>query len=150
MPIWKQAVAIGPVSEERSLTVAGTIGAHIGLRITEIGEDYLRGTLPVDQRTKQPYGRLHGGASCVLAEELGSTAAALCTDPSEVFVVGLEINANHIRAATGGVVTGTARPLHIGRATHVWEIRIEDEQNKLVCISRLTMAVVKLSEGKKA
>ena len=148
MPIWKQAVNIGPVAETQKWTVPGTIGAHV--RITEIGEDFLRGTLPVDQRTKQPYGRLHGGASCVLAEELGSFAAALCTDPKEVFVVGLEINANHVRAATGGVVTGTARPLHLGRATHVWEIRIEDEQHKLVCISRLTMAVVKHSEGKQA
>src|SRR6201993_4943981 len=150
MPIWKQAVAIGPVTEQQNLTVPGTIGAHIGLRITEIGEDFLRGTLPVDQRTKQPYGRLHGGASCVLAEELGSFAAALCTDPKEVFVVGLDINANHIRGVSGGIVTGTARPLHIGRATQVWEIRIEDEQQKLVCISRLTLSVVKLTEGKKA
>jgi 1,4-dihydroxy-2-naphthoyl-CoA hydrolase len=149
MAIWKQAVTVGPVDDPR-LSAPNSCGAHLGFRITEIGEDYLRGTLPVDQRTKQPYGRLHGGASCVLAEELGSTAAALCTDPTEVFVVGLEINANHLRAATGGVVTGTARPLHIGRATQVWEIRIEDEQQRLVCISRLTMAVVKLSEGKKA
>jgi len=149
MAIWKQAVSIGPVTDHR-LPLPNTIGAHLGLRITEIGEDYLRGTLPVDGRTKQPYGRLHGGASCVLAEELGSIAASLCTDPQEVFTVGLEINANHLRAATQGLVTGTARPLHIGRATQVWEIRIEDEQQKLVCISRLTMAVVKLSEGKKA
>jgi 1,4-dihydroxy-2-naphthoyl-CoA hydrolase len=149
MAIWKQAVTVGPVDDSR-LPAPNTIGAHIGLRITEIGEDYLRGTMPVDGRTKQPYGRLHGGASCVLAEELGSIAASLCTDPKEVFCVGLEINANHLRAATQGLVTGTARPLHIGRATQVWEIRIEDEQHKLVCISRLTMAVVKLSEGRKA
>ena len=149
MAIWKQAVSIGPVSGDQ-FPVPNTMAAHLGLRITEIGEDYLRGTLPVDHRTKQPYGRLHGGASCVLAEELGSIAAALCTDPKEVFTVGLEINANHIRAATQGIVTGTARPLHIGRATQVWEIRIEDQENKLVCISRLTVAVVKLSEGKKA
>jgi 1,4-dihydroxy-2-naphthoyl-CoA hydrolase len=149
MAIWKQNVPIGPVSENL-FPGSNSCGTHLGLRITEVGEDFLRGTLPVDQRTKQPYGRLHGGASCVLAEELGSTAAALCTDPNEVFVVGLEINANHIRAASKGIVTGTARPLHIGRATQVWEIRIEDEEQKLVCISRLTMAVVKLSEGKKA
>lgn len=141
MAIWKQAVTIGPVSDPR-LSAPNSCGAHLGLRITEIGEDYLRGTLPVDQRTRQPYGRLHGGASCVLAEELGSTAAALCTDPNEVFVVGLEINANHVRAATSGIVTGTARPLHIGRATQVWEIRIEDERQKLVCIARLTLAVI--------
>ena len=149
MAIWKQAVALGPVAEGR-FPIPGTMGAHLGLRITEIGEDYLRGTLPVDERTRQPYGRLHGGASCVLAEELGSIAASLCTDPAEVFTVGLEINANHVRAATRGLVTGTARPLHIGRTTQVWEIRIEDEQNRLVCISRLTMAVVSLKEGRPA
>lgn len=149
MAIWKQDVAIGPVDDKLHYRPSHC-GANLGLRFTEIGEDYLRGTMPVDQRTQQPYGRLHGGASCVLAEELGSCAAALCVDPNEVFVVGLEINANHIRAATSGTVTGTARPLHIGRATQVWEIRIEDEQQRLVCISRLTMAVVKLSEGKKA
>jgi 1,4-dihydroxy-2-naphthoyl-CoA hydrolase len=149
MPIWKQAVAIGPVTDDR-FPIPGTIGAHIGLRITQIGEDYLRGTMPVDQRTRQPYGRLHGGASCVLAEELGSIAASLCTDPKEVFTVGLEINANHLRGVTAGTVTGTARPLHLGRATQVWEVRIENEEGKLVCVSRLTVAVVKLSEGKPA
>lgn len=149
MAIWKQAVPIGPLTDQR-FPVPGTIGEHLGLRVTEIGEDFLRGTMPVDQRTKQPYGRLHGGASCVLAEELGSIAASLCTDPTQVFTVGLDINANHIRAATQGIVTGTARPLHIGHATQVWEIRIEDEQQRLVCISRLTMAVVKLGEGRKA
>ncbi|MDE0853619.1 MAG: hotdog fold thioesterase [Nevskia sp.] len=140
---------IGPLTDQR-FPVPATIGEHLGLRVTEIGEDFLRGTMPVDQRTKQPYGRLHGGASCVLAEELGSIAASLCTDPTQVFTVGLDINANHIRAATQGIVTGTARPLHIGHATQVWEIRIEDEQQRLVCISRLTMAVVKLGEGRKA
>lgn len=149
MAIWKQAVTLGPVTDNR-FPVPNTIAAQLGLRITEFGEDYLRGTLPVDGRTKQPYGRLHGGASCVLAEELGSIGASLCTDPAKVFVVGLEINANHVRAATGGSVTGTARPLHIGRATQVWEIRIEDEQQRLVCISRLTMAVVSLQDGKPA
>jgi 1,4-dihydroxy-2-naphthoyl-CoA hydrolase len=149
MAIWKQAVTLGPVTDAR-FPLPNCMGAHLGLRITEIGEDYLRGTLPVDHRTKQPYGRLHGGASCVLAEELGSIGASLCTDPTQVFTVGLEINANHIRGVTQGVVTGTARPLHIGHSTQVWEIRIEDEQQRLVCISRLTVAVVKLSEGKKA
>ncbi len=141
MAIWKQPVAVGPVNDNR-FAIANTIGAHLGLRITEIGEDYLRGTMPVDNRTKQPYGRLHGGASCVLAEELGSFAANLCIAPGEGLGVGLEINANHLRAATGGHVTGTARPLHIGRATQVWDIRIEDAAGKLVCISRLTVAVI--------
>ena len=150
MAIWKQAVTLGPVAEDPRFPIPGTMAEHIGLRVTEIGEDYLRGTMPVDGRTKQPYGRLHGGASCVLAEELGSIAASLCTDPKQVFTVGLEINANHIRGVTQGMVTGTARPLHVGRATQVWEIRIEDEQQRLVCISRLTVAVVSLKEGKPA
>lgn len=144
MSIWKQPVTIGAGLP----TPAGTLGAHLGLVITEVGPDYLRGTLPVDGRTKQPFGRLHGGASCVLAEELGSFAANLCLEPGQGFGVGLDINANHLRAATQGVVTGTARPLHIGRATQVWEIRIVDEQDKLVCISRLTVAIVQNGAGR--
>jgi uncharacterized protein (TIGR00369 family) len=138
MAIWKQPVTIGAGLP----TPAGTCGATLGITFTEVGEDFLRGTMPVDARTKQPFGRLHGGASCVLAEELGSFAANLCIAPGEGLGVGLEINANHLRAATGGQVTGTARPLHIGRATQVWDIRIEDAAGKLVCISRLTMAVI--------
>jgi 1,4-dihydroxy-2-naphthoyl-CoA hydrolase len=109
--------------------------------VTEIGDDWLRGTMPVDARTKQPFGLLHGGASVALAESLGSLAGNLCLDASEM-AVGLDINANHLRAVTAGVVTGTARALHVGRSTQVWEIRIEDERGKLVCISRLTLAVV--------
>lgn len=144
MSIWKQPVTIGAGLP----TPAGTLGAHLGLVITEVGEDFLRGTLPVDARTKQPFGRLHGGASCVLAEELGSFAANLCLEPGQGFGVGLDINANHLRAATQGQVTGTARPLHIGRATQVWEIRIVDEQDKLVCISRLTVAIVQNGAGR--
>lgn len=144
MSIWKQPVTIGAGLP----TPAGTLGAHLGLVITEVGPDFLRGTLPVDARTKQPFGRLHGGASCVLAEELGSFAANLCLEPGQGFGVGLDINANHLRAATQGVVTGTARPLHIGRATQVWEIRIVDEQDKLVCISRLTVAIVQNGAGR--
>ncbi|MBS0432388.1 MAG: hotdog fold thioesterase [Proteobacteria bacterium] len=113
----------------------------IGIRITEIGDDFVRGTMPVDARTHQPYGILHGGASVALAETLGSTAAMLCCEDG-VGTVGLEINANHLRAVRDGVVTGTARPLHIGRSTQVWEIRIENEAGQLTCVSRLTMAVV--------
>ncbi|MGH8213353.1 MAG: hotdog fold thioesterase [Rhodanobacteraceae bacterium] len=113
----------------------------IGIRITEIGEDFLRGTMPVDARTHQPYGILHGGASVALAETLGSTAAMLCCE-NGFAAVGLEINANHLHAVRSGIVTGTARPLHIGRSTQVWEIRIENEAGQLTCISRLTMAVV--------
>ncbi len=98
--------------------------------------------MPVDERTRQPYGLLHGGASVVLAETLGSSAGNLCVDTASQVCVGLEINANHLRAARTGVVTGTARALHVGRTTQVWEIRIENEAGKPVCISRLTLAVV--------
>ena len=114
----------------------------LGIRITGIGEDWLRGTMPVDARTHQPYGLLHGGASVALAETLGSTAAMLTLDPALCRAVGLEINANHVRGVREGIVTGTAKALHLGRSTQVWEIRIEDEREKLVCVSRITMAVV--------
>ncbi len=113
----------------------------LGILFTEIGPDYLRGTMPVDARTHQPYGLLHGGASVLLAETLGSTAGNLCLAPGER-CVGIEINANHLLGVREGQVTGTARPLHVGRSTHVWEIRIEDDAGRLVCISRLTLAVV--------
>ena len=123
---------------------AGSAVAHLGIVFTELGEDFLRGTMPVDERTRQPYGLLHGGASVLLAETLGSMAANLCVeDPATQQAVGLEINANHLRAAKSGLVTGTARPLHLGRSTQVWEIRIEDDGGRLVCVSRLTMSVVK-------
>ena len=120
----------------------GSLVEHVGIVITAAGGDWLRGTMPVDARTRQPYGLLHGGASVVLAETLGSMAGGLCVDPATQAVVGLEINANHLRAAREGVVTGTARAVHVGRSTQVWEIRIENEAGKLVCISRLTLAVI--------
>jgi uncharacterized protein (TIGR00369 family) len=120
----------------------GCMVGHLGITITEAGDDWLRGTMPVDERTKQPFGLLHGGASVALAETLGSVAGGLCVDPTTEAVVGLEINANHLRAARSGVVTGTARAIHVGRSTQVWEIRIENEVGKLVCVSRLTLAVV--------
>jgi 1,4-dihydroxy-2-naphthoyl-CoA hydrolase len=112
---------------------------------TELGHDYLRATMPVDERTRQPYGLLHGGASVLLAETLGSTAGNLCVGPGEI-CVGIEINANHLSAVREGQVTGTARPLHVGGRTQVWEIRIEDDFGKLVCVSRLTLAVVQRRE----
>lgn len=115
---------------------------HVGIEFTEIGENYLGGRMPVDQRTNQPYGLLHGGASCVLAETLGSIASALVIDKSRFICVGLEINANHVRGVRAGYVTGTARPLHLGKTTHVWDIKIHDEQQKLVCVSRLTVAIL--------
>ncbi len=119
-----------------------TLIAHLGIEFIDAGEDWLRATMPVDVRTRQPYGLLHGGASVVLAETLGSTAGNLCVDPARQICVGLEINANHLRAVRGGTVIGTARALHVGRTTQVWEITIENELGKPVCISRLTLAVV--------
>ena len=113
----------------------------LGIVFTEIGDDYLRGTMPVDARTHQPYGLLHGGASVLLAETLGSSAGNLCVDEGQA-CVGIEINANHLAGVREGTVTGTARPLHIGRSTQVWEIRIEDDRGRLACVSRLTLAVV--------
>lgn len=120
----------------------GTAMEPLGIAFTEVGPDYLRGTMPVDARTRQPYGLLHGGASVLLAETLGSTAAGLCVDENEG-VVGIEINANHLAGVREGHVTGTARPLHVGRSTQVWEIRIEDDLGRLACISRLTLAVIR-------
>ena len=120
---------------------AGTLMEALGIRFTELGDGFLRGTMPVDARTHQPYGLLHGGASVALAETLGSSAGGLCA-PDGHGVVGIEINANHLRAVRSGIVTGTARPLHVGRSTQVWEIRIEDEGGKPVCISRITLAVL--------
>ena len=120
---------------------AGTAMEPLGIAFTEIGPDFLRATMPVDARTRQPYGLLHGGASVLLAETLGSTAGGLCVEDDQG-VVGLEINANHLRGVREGVVTGTARPLHVGRNTQVWEIRIEDARGRLACISRLTLAVI--------
>lgn len=119
-----------------------TLIAHLGIEFIDAGEDWLRATMPVDVRTRQPYGLLHGGASVVLAETLGSTAGNLCVDPARQICVGLEINANHLRAVRGGTVIGTVRALHVGRTTQVWEITIENELGKPVCISRLTLAVV--------
>ncbi|WP_266159834.1 hotdog fold thioesterase [Dyella silvatica] len=136
--IWKQDTDLARLNGWSANTLMETLG----IRITEVGEDWLRGTMPVDQRTHQPYGLLHGGASVALAETLGSTAAMLTLDPEKEMTVGLDINANHVRGARSGNVTGTAKPLHIGRSTQVWEIRIENESGELVCISRITMAVV--------
>jgi len=132
-----------PVSlDELNRLSRGTLIDHLGIVFTGAGEDWLQATMPVDERTRQPYGLLHGGASVVLAETLGSSAGNLCVDTASQVCVGLEINANHLRAARSGVVTGTARALHVGRTTQVWEIRIENEAGKPVCISRLTLAVV--------
>ncbi|ODT90323.1 MAG: thioesterase [Sphingobacteriales bacterium SCN 48-20] len=118
-----------------------TMGEHLGIEWTEVGADYLQARMPVDDRTRQPYGLLHGGASCVLAETIGSVASAMVVDHEKFYCVGMEINANHLRSARDGYVTGTARPLHLGGTTHVWDIRITNEAGELVCVSRLTVAV---------
>jgi 1,4-dihydroxy-2-naphthoyl-CoA hydrolase len=120
-----------------------TMAEHLGLKMVELGPDFLKISMPVDGRTKQPYGLLHGGASCVLAETAGSVASHFIVDPSKSICVGLEINANHIRSAREGRVTATASAIHIGAATHVWDIKIHDEAGKLICVSRLTVAVLK-------
>lgn len=132
-----------PVSlDELNRLSRGTLIEHLGIVFTAAGDDWLQATMPVDERTRQPYGLLHGGASVVLAETLGSSAGNLCVDTASQVCVGLEINANHLRAARSGMVTGTARALHVGRTTQVWEIRIDNEAGKPVCVSRLTLAVV--------
>jgi len=128
--------------EELNVHSRNTAVSHLGIAITEIGEDFLRGTMPVDQRTKQPYGLLHGGSSAMLAETLASVGANMCVEKEGQQAVGLELNCNHVRAVTQGVVTGTARPVHVGRKTQVWDIRIEDERGKVCCVSRLTLAVI--------
>jgi 1,4-dihydroxy-2-naphthoyl-CoA hydrolase len=137
-PIWLKQVA----PEQFQERARDTLAAHLGIRVTEVGPDYLCATMPVNSQTHQPMGILHGGASVALAETVGSLAANLCVDLDKYVCVGQEINANHLRPVASGLVTATARPFHIGSRSQVWGIEIRDEQNKLVCISRLTMAVV--------
>lgn len=132
---------VTPTLDDLNALSRGTAMETLGIVFSDIGPDYLRATMPVDQRTLQPYGLLHGGASVLLAETLGSSAGNLCTPEGRV-CVGVEINANHLRAIRDGQVTGTARALHVGGRTQVWEIRIEDELERLICISRLTLAVI--------
>jgi len=139
MSIWRSLQSLEDLNGNRQ----GTLIENLGILFTEIGDDFVRGTMPVDTRTVQPYGLLHGGASVALAETLGSMGAAMCVDAAEYQVVGQEINANHVRAARSGLVTGTARALHLGGRTHVWSIEIVNDAQKLVCISRITMAVIK-------
>jgi 1,4-dihydroxy-2-naphthoyl-CoA hydrolase len=138
MAIWKQPIDLARMNGWSRGTMMETLDIHF----TEAGDDWIRGTMPVDHRTQQPFGLLHGGASVVLAETLGSTAALLTLDVEKEIAVGLDINANHIRGVRSGLVTGTAKAIHLGRTTQVWEIRIEEEAGKLVCLSRLTMAVI--------
>jgi 1,4-dihydroxy-2-naphthoyl-CoA hydrolase len=119
-----------------------TMAEYLDIEWKEVGNDFISATMPVDHRTIQPYGLLHGGASCVLAETVGSVASAMVIDHSNFICVGLEINANHIRSAREGKVIGTAKPIHLGATTHVWDIRIVDEKGRLICVSRLTVAIL--------
>lgn len=137
--IWFQEYSLDELNERSK----GTMGEFLDMQFTEIGDDYLCMTMPVDNRTKQPYGLLHGGASAALAETIGSVASSLCINPEKQICVGIEINCNHIRGKKDGIVTAMAKPLHIGATTHVWDIKINDERGKLVCVSRLTVAILK-------
>jgi 1,4-dihydroxy-2-naphthoyl-CoA hydrolase len=138
MSIWRVAATPEQLTERGSRSMPGFLGMHF----TEVGPDYLRAAMPVNERTLQPFGLLHGGASLALAETVGSVASTLCVDGEQFMVVGQEINANHLRGMSSGTVTATARPFHIGRSSHVWHIEIRDERERLVCVSRLTIAVV--------
>lgn len=140
MSIWHQPITLEQV---RALTIG--MPKHIGIEFTAVGDDFVQARMPVDDRTRQPFGILHGGASVALAETLGSTGAGLVIDRTKYRGVGQEINANHVRAIKEGFVIGTARPLHLGRRSHVWEIRIVDEQDRLICISRITMAIIDIA-----
>ena len=137
MTIWNHDLSL----EQLNAWSEGCAVSHLGIEITEIGDDFLRGRVPVDERTRQPYGLLHGGVSVVLAETLGSMGA-FYSCPAGQRAVGLDINANHLRAATSGWVTGTARPVHIGRTTQVWQIDMVNDEGQLTCVSRITMAVL--------
>ena len=121
---------------------SGTIVEHLGIKITEVGDDYLTGTMPADARTFQPYGVVHGGANVVLAETLGSIAGAHVIDFATTKCLGQEVSASHLRSVSSGLVTGMARPIHLGRRSHIWEIRLEDDRGKLTCLSKLTLAIL--------
>jgi 1,4-dihydroxy-2-naphthoyl-CoA hydrolase len=138
MSIWFAS----PTVEDANRHMQPGLGGHLGIRFTEFGDDYVRGTMPVEPRTHQPMGILHGGASVVLAETLGSVAANCVVDPAKFYCVGQEINANHLRPVSSGLVTGTARAIHLGSRSQVWGIELRDGRDRLTCVSRLTIAVV--------
>lgn len=138
--IWKKSDVDVDVLNMLSVN---TMAEVLDIRFTEIGDSYLRANMPVDKRTHQPYGLLHGGASAVLAETVGSVASSLCIDSDRQICVGIEINCNHIKGIRNGYVVATVTPLHIGATTHVWDIKIHDEKEKLICVSRLTVAILK-------
>jgi 1,4-dihydroxy-2-naphthoyl-CoA hydrolase len=138
MTIWQRSVT----PEQLNAPRRNSMVSHLGIEFTEVGEESLAARMPVDERTIQPFGILHGGASVALAETLGSVAASLTIDLSQKLPVGMEINANHLRPVSSGWVTGVVRPVHLGKTTQVWEVRINNEDEKLVCISRITLAIV--------
>ena len=138
MSIWRSTASPEALTERAGASLPG----FLGIRFTEVGDDFLRATMPVTARTHTPFGILHGGASVALAETVGSVASLLCVDTEQFMCVGQEINANHLRGISSGAVTATARPFHLGGRSHVWHIEIRDERDRLVCVSRLTMAIV--------
>ncbi len=143
MPIWfNKNISLDEINALNKNTMA----EFLEMNWVEIGDDYLRLSMPVNNKNKQPYGFLHGGASCVLAETIGSVASALVIDREHFYCVGLEINANHLRSVTQGVVTAKCLPLHLGKTTHVWDIRIYDEREKMFCVSRLTVAILSIKK----
>jgi len=144
MSIWHRTATPGELTAIGSKSMPG----YLGIIITEVGADFLRATMPVNARTHQPFGLLHGGASVALAETLGSIGSMMCIDTEKFMAVGQEINANHIRGMAAGLITATARPWHLGRTSHVWHIELRDESEKLVCVSRLTIAVVERRDKK--
>ncbi|MEZ5016342.1 MAG: hotdog fold thioesterase [Flavipsychrobacter sp.] len=137
--IWKTQ----PDLAQMNALSANTMGETLGMVFTTVADNYIEATMPVDNRTRQPYGLLHGGASAALAETVGSVASSLCIDNEQQICVGIEINCNHVRGKRSGIVTARAEPLHIGATTHVWDIKIRDEREKLVCVSRLTVSILK-------
>ena len=142
MSIWKGKVTV----EDLNRRCENTLVQHLGIEFTEVGDDYIKASMPVDKRTMQPLGMLHGGASLALAESLGSVTGFMCVDREEQYCVGMEINGNHIRPVRSGRVYGVVKPIHIGRKTHVWEIAIRNQHGKLVCISRITLAILNKEE----
>ncbi len=144
MSIWHLALTPEQLTERGRRSLSG----YLGIKVTEVGEDFLRATMPVHERTQQPFGVLHGGASVALAETAGSLASMMCVDFEKFMCLGQEINANHLRAVSSGTVTATARPFHLGGRSQVWHIEIRDESGRLVCVSRLTMAVVERRPSK--
>ena len=137
--IWHNRPKLEMINGEMN---SGTVVEHLGIKITEVGDDYLTGTMPADARTFQPYGVVHGGANVVLAETLGSIAGAHVIDFKTTKCLGQEVSASHLRPVSSGLVTGTARPIHLGRRSHIWEIRLEDDCGKLTCLSKLTLAIL--------